>query len=184
MAAMTDPQPRQWARLPRRLLGNRRGVTVIEFAILSLPFFALLIAVFQVTTTFFAQQALETSADKAMRQLLTGQAQQANMSQSDFKQFACTKLPAFMKCGNLIIDVRNASDFASADLSMPAITYDANGNVTTTGSFDPGAPGQITIVRLMYVWSVQKGPLGFDISTLSGNRRLLSATSVFKTEQF
>jgi hypothetical protein len=36
----------------------------------------------------------------------------------------------------------------------------------------------------MYLWDTQKGPLGFDLSTLSGGKRLLIATSVFKTEPY
>lgn len=37
---------------------------------------------------------------------------------------------------------------------------------------------------MMYLWDTQKGPLGFDLSTLSGGKRLLIATSVFKTEPY
>ncbi len=36
----------------------------------------------------------------------------------------------------------------------------------------------------MYVWDVQAGPLGFDLSTLSRGKRLLITTSVFKTENY
>jgi hypothetical protein len=89
-----------------------------------------------------------------------------------------------MKCANVLVDVQKVADFDSANTSAPTITYDSNGNVTNGWTYTPGGAGQITVVRIMYVWDVSKGPLGFDLSTLSNGDRLLVATAVFKTEPF
>ncbi|MCU6452713.1 pilus assembly protein [Sphingomonas sp. A2-49] len=180
------PNPRIMPRLPTHdaLASDRRGSAIVQFAIISIPFFALIIAVFQITTTFLAQLALETAGDKAVRQLLTGEGQQAGTSQEQFQTLVCSKLPGLMTCRNVYIDVRNASSFAAASTARLPFTVGADGRPIQTLSFAPAPPGQITIARVMYVWSVQAGPLGLDLANLGSNRRLLTATSVFKTEPY
>jgi Flp pilus assembly protein TadG len=163
---------------------DRRGATAIEFALVALPLMALLIAVLEVTTTFFAQQVLETAAERGARLLMTGTVQKNNMTAADFKNKVCTYLPGFLKCARLVIDVDVATDFSLADTTAPAVTLDANGNPTGTRTFRLGSPGEIVIMKAMYVWDVQAGPLGFDLSTLSRGKRLLMTTSVFKAEQY
>jgi len=163
---------------------DERGTTVIEFAFVAGPFMALIIGILQVSLAFFAQQNLETTAEKSVRQLLTGQAQSSNMTKAQFRTLVCSKLPSFMKCSNVLVDVQVASDFAAANTGVPTLTYDSNGNMTNSWVYKPGAPGEITVARIMYIWDTSKGPLGFDISTMSGAKRLLIATSVFKTEPY
>lgn len=174
--------------LPRRgtrpLAGDERGVAVIEFALIATPLIALMIAIIQTSMTFFAQQTLETATEKATRTLFTGSAQSSGSTQAQYKALVCSKLPVFMKCANLLVDVQSASSFSSATLTAPTITYDSNGNVTNTFKFTPGTAGSINVVRIMYIWNTQKGPLGFDLSTMSNGNRLLLATSVFKVEPY
>lgn len=172
------------ARRTASLRRDRRGATAIEFALVALPLMAMLIAVLEVTTTFFAQQVLETAAERGSRLLMTGAAQKTNMTSAAFKSKMCTYLPGFLKCSRLVIDVDIATDFSMADTTAPAVTLDGNGNPTGTRSFRLGNPGDIVIMNTMYVWDVQAGPLGFDLSTLSRGKRLLITTSVFKTENY
>jgi hypothetical protein len=51
-------------------------------------------------------------------------------------------------------------------------------------SYTPGGAGDIVVVRLYYQWPVYVTLLGNDLSNLSGGRRLLVATSVFRNEPF
>lgn len=178
-------QMRQAAsRLSRALARDEKGTTIIEFAFVAGPFMALLIGILQVSLTFFAQQNLESTAEKAVRQLLTGQAQSAGMTQGQFKTLVCSKLPSFMKCANVIVDVQVAQNFSDANTGVPTLTYDNSGNVNNAWVYKPGAPGEVTVARIMYIWDTNKGPLGFDLSTLSAGKRLLISTSVFKTEPY
>ncbi|MBB4154243.1 Flp pilus assembly protein TadG [Sphingomonas jinjuensis] len=161
-------------------MADKSGATIVEFAIVSIPFFALLIAILQTSLVFFAQQALDTASEKAVRILVTGSAQKSGMTAAQFKTQACTSLPTFMQCANLIVDVQSAAQFSSIDTSTPTITYDSSGKPVS--AFDPGDSSEITIVRLMYIWNVAPGPLGFDLSTLSRGKRLMVSTQVFKSE--
>jgi Flp pilus assembly protein TadG len=167
---------------------DTRGAAAMEFAFIATPLAALMVAALQTSLVFFAQQNLESAAEKSVRQIMTGQAQKANMSQASFKALVCSKLPAFMggsDCATkLMVDVKTAATFAAASTAPPTVTFDSSGNVTNNWSYAPGQGGAINIVRIMYLWDTPGGPLGFDLSTMSSNRRLLYAVSVFKTEPF
>lgn len=171
-------------RPARRLARATRGATALEFSLVVAPLMALLVAILQTSLTFFAQQTLDTTAEKSVRQLLTGNAQAAGMTQAQFKTAVCANLPAFMKCSRVMVDVQVATTFAAADTTAPTITFDSSGNPSNAFRYAPGGPGEITIVKIMYIWPVQSGPLGFNIATLSNGARLLMATSVFKTEPY
>ena len=115
---------------------------------------------------------------------MTGQVQAASMTQSQFKAMACQGLQAILTCGNVMIDVQTAASFDSINTASPTITFDKNGNVTNSWKFDPGGSGDIVIMRMMYIWSMPNGPLGFSISNLNASQRLLIATAVAKTEPY
>ncbi|MHA4875275.1 hypothetical protein, partial [Enterococcus faecium] len=85
----------------------------------------------QTSLVFFAQQTLETAAEKSARQILTGAAQKAGTDVTAFKTLACSKLPDFMAkncAANLVVNVTTVTSFSNANTSPPALTYDANGN--------------------------------------------------------
>ena len=66
----------------------------------------------------------------------------------------------------------------------PTITY-SGGNVSNTWSYTTGSAGDIVIVRVMYLWPIATGPLGFNLGNQgSSNKRLLVATSVAKSEPY
>lgn len=166
------------------LSADIRGVAAVEFAIVAAPLAALIVAILQTSLVFFAQQTLETTAETSVRQLVTGEAQKGNVTKAQFKSRVCSTLPVFMECSKVIIDVRSATSFSGISTKSLTITVDKDGNITTPFSYAPGNAGSINIVRVMYIWDVMGGPLGFDLATMSNNKRILYATSVFKTEPY
>jgi Flp pilus assembly protein TadG len=160
------------------------GAAALEFAIVSAPFIALILATVQTALAFFAGQVLESAVVDSSRTILTGSAQNANMSQSDFANVVCNKIQALFTCNKLMIDVQTASSFATANTSMPTLTHDANGNVTNTWSYQPGNPGDIVVMRVLYEWPVFLGPLGLGLANESGGKLLLIGTAAFKNEPY
>lgn len=157
---------------------------MLEFALVGPAFIALLIAIFQTTFVFIAGQGLETATEASARLLLTGQAQSGNYTAAQFKTAACTTLPPYLSCSNLYIDVSTASNFSSASLGAPTITYDSSGNVTNSFSYTTGTSGAIIVVRFLYLWPTLTGPLGFSLVTTGKNQHLIVATAVLKAEAF
>jgi hypothetical protein len=56
--------------------------------------------------------------------------------------------------------------------------------VTNVWLFNPGNPGDIVIVRVMYQWPVFMGPLGFTLANLSNGNRLIMASTAFQNESY
>ncbi|TPG43312.1 pilus assembly protein [Sphingomonas koreensis] len=168
----------------RTLARDRRGATIIEFAVVAAPFVALILATIQTSLVFFAQQCLETVAEETARQIVTGQAQRKGLTKDDFDASACGNLPAFMKCANLMIDVQTVNSFADINTTPPTITYDSTGKPKDNWQYSPGAAGSIVVMRTMYLLPVVSGPLGFNLATAGNGKRLLIATSVFQSEPF
>lgn len=157
---------------------------MMEFAIVALPFFAILLAVLSVSLTFFAQQGVETAAATLGRSLLIGETKAGTLSKAQFKALACTNLPAYLRCSNLLVSVDRSSDFASVSTAAPNITFAADGSPIDSMPYNLGSAGDILTLRLLYVWPLPSIALGFDLSTLPNGRRLLIATSITKTEQY
>jgi Flp pilus assembly protein TadG len=163
---------------------NKKGVAAIEFGFIALPFFAILFAIFQLGLVFLAENELETAVEKAGRQLLTGQAQQNGITQSQFISSLCANLPAFFTCSGVMVDLQTANTFANAVTSAPTLTYNASGQVTNTWNFNTGDAGGILVLRVFYQFPVLPALLGLHLANLSNGTRLLIATSVFQVEPF
>jgi Flp pilus assembly protein TadG len=165
-----------------RAFGRREdGAAAVEFSIVLAPFLAMLFAILETALVFFAGQTLETAVAESARLILTGQAQTGGFSQSAFKDAVCTRIYGLFDCQTgMTVDVQKYTDFSSVDLSRPV---DANGNVKT-GTYNPGGPCEIVVVRLIYQYPIYLAFLGFNLADMSGNKRLLVATSVFRNEPY
>lgn len=170
------------AVLLQRFRRNRRGSAVIEFAMVAPIFFGLLFAIIETAFMFFAGQVLETAVQDSSRLILTGQAQSASYSQAQFKNDVCSRLTALFDCGGVYIDVRSyGTDFSTVNITAP---IDANKNFVNNMQYSPGSSGQIVVVRAFYQWPLFITGLGYDVSNLAGNKRLLSATAAFRNEPY
>ena len=160
------------------------GAAALEFAIVAAPFIALLLATGQTTLAFFAGQVLESAVADSSRAILTGSAQNASLSQSGFASTVCGKIQALFDCSKLMIDVQTANSFGAANTSMPTLTFDSHGNVNNAWQFQPGNPGDIVVMRVMYQWPVFLGPLGLNLANEANGNMLLMATATFKNEPY
>jgi Flp pilus assembly protein TadG len=170
-----------------------RGAAAVEFALISVPFIALMLAIFQTAVVLFAAQALETATEAAARQIMTGQAQSSNLSLAQFRNLICptasggvqpgNALPALIDCSKLIIDVRVASGFSSANTSKDVFTN------PTQAQFSPGGPNTINVVRVLYQLPKYLSILGgtsniFGVPGAATTNNVINATAVFQTEPY
>jgi Flp pilus assembly protein TadG len=176
-------------RLVARIGRDEGGTTLLEFAFVAGPFFALIFAILQTALIFFANQALDTATQSASRLILTGQTQATSatpMTKAAFKTATCARLPTFMDCSNLTVDVTVAGAgvdaFSGASMGRPTETY-AGGNAVLPNNYNTGKEGDIVIVRLMYPWNVV-GAEGLNLSTMLNGQHLLVATTITQTEPY
>jgi Flp pilus assembly protein TadG len=139
---------------------------------------ALVMAAGQTALMLFAGQTLELAVADSSRLILTGQAQ--SLDYNAFKKEVCARIYAMFDCANGIqLDVRTASTFTGADLSKP---LDAAGNLNISPTFNPGAPGDIVVVRVVYKWPVWAQFGGISLIDMAGANKLLMSTAVFRNE--
>jgi Flp pilus assembly protein TadG len=165
----------------RRLIREQDGATAVEFGMVAAPFLAMIFAIMETAVVFFAGQTLETAGAESARLIMTGQAQTQGFDQTKFKQAVCAKIYGLFDCSNgLTVDVKTYTGFANINTANP---IDANGNLQSV-SYQPGGPGDIVVVRLMYKWPVFVSLLGLNLSDMAGNNRLLMSTIAFRNEPY
>ncbi len=174
---------RGFRRISVQFVRRKDGATLIEFAIVIMPFLALLFAILETALVFFAGQVLETAVTDASRLVMTGQAQKGGLTQANFKSEICNRLHALFDCtGGIKVDVRVAPSFGGTNMGKP---LDGNGNVDTSGfTWQPGTQGSIVVVRVVYEWPTFVRHFGLDMADLPNGKRLLMATSAFRNEPY
>jgi Flp pilus assembly protein TadG len=186
-----NPTPSQEAPQPPRLSTGaaavarlyrcRRGATAVEFALIAVPFFALLIAICQTGLIFLAQEELQTATSQAARLILTGQAQKQGLSAGQFQQDVCGNVAAMLTCSGIYVNVQKFSSFQG----MTPLNPVQSGNFDSAAlSFQTGGPGDIVLVQTFYQWPVLPGLLGLNLSNMNGNNLLLVGTAVFRNEPY
>lgn len=185
----------------RRYGADERAATAVEFALISVPFLAILFAIFETAFMFLNQEMLENVTANAARRLLTGEIQQsapdAATRKANFVDMICptsgprppSALPRNFDCNKVIIDVRASTDF-NVDTTNALYANPSN------AVFQPGAAGQVNVVRVIYPLPVYLSILnGFGASSIQASRagqtivdgiwtRIIMGISVFKVEPF
>ncbi len=158
------------------------GASALEFAILALPLILLMLGAIEVGVIYFANFSLENATAQGARLIRTGQAQAQGFDAAKFKAELCKHLTPPITCGALKIDVRNFSSFGSATLTDP---LDGDGNLKPNFSYEPGAGGDVVLVRTFYEWKLTaKLPKKIGLSNMGNGNRLIAATAAFRNEPF
>lgn len=191
---LTGCRSRLRARPGRPILADRRGATIVEFALVATPFVALLLATLQTSLAYLAQESLESAVETAARSVVTGQAQSADIDGKGkgmtaaqlaerFRQAGCKGLPDFMSCSRLYVDVKSAGSGAALGSNSLALTFDQNGKPTNQFSYDLGGQGSLVMIRFVYLWPMQIAPTA-DLRAGGTGQTVLIATSVSKSEAY
>jgi Flp pilus assembly protein TadG len=165
---------RQVRRSCRGLLANTAGATMVEFALIALPFFLLLLGTFEIGFIYWANQELENATAYGARLVRTGQVQAGGINQAQLKTDICNQTAILVGCtARLRIDVRSAPTFA--ELTPPSPT-DAGGALKADGDFtyDPGQANSVVIVSAFYSWTPLLKPSDY----------ILRAASITRNEPF
>jgi Flp pilus assembly protein TadG len=166
----------------RRFARHKRATAAIEFPLVVLPFVAFLYAIMETAMVFFATQVLETGVQNASRLVLTGQAQGSGYNQTTFKTAVCGKVTGWLDCsGKMYVDVRTFNDFSSVSLTSPV---NPDGTINNNFVYQPGGPGDIVVVRLIYPFPIAMRLWNPQLANMSGNSRLVIATAAFKNEPY
>lgn len=179
-----------------------RGVAMLEFALVAMPFFFLLFGIVELGLIFVANDCLESSALQLARQVRVGTSvlpgssvttgTGIQMTLGSFKNAICAGVPILPQgtcLSHLQVDVRTQSAFTGQTAPNPV----SAGNFSTGGfCFYSGAPGSIVTMHVYLLWPVTT-PLLLNAlakitslttsgGTTTGSYFLLQANEVFKNE--
>lgn len=157
---------------------DRNGSVAVQFAMIAIPFLMMIFAIIETALIFLATQVLETATQDSARLIMTGQAQIAGMSATQFKTDVCNRLTSMFTCAGVDVDVKSYPTFGGISLNNPI----NNGNYNNPTTYQPGTAGQIVVVRIFYQWPLFVTGLGYNVGNLNGNKRLLVATATFRNE--
>jgi len=179
-----DRRPRPPSLLAR-LRRDTRGVTAIEFAMVSGPFLALLFGIIGVGLFFFTTFSLENAVEQTARLLRTGEAQEAGLTAAQFKTKVCERMPSLVDCqGKVRVNVLSFQD--AGNISGESLPSCLNGDNTLSSAteYTPGGPSQIVVVWACYEWDLSSKIPFIDLGNMAGGSRLIQATSVFRSEPY
>jgi Flp pilus assembly pilin Flp len=166
------------------LARDRSGATAIEFGILALPFFLLVVAVLETTISFTAEQVMSNTTDNLSRQIRTGQIVPASTDEVAFRTLICDELEIMVPadCPGLHFDLQSYPTFADVPKSIP---FASPGVLDTSGfRYEPGGAGTINNLRIIYKWPVYTDMMKARIAGLKDGRVLLYTTTTWQNEQY
>jgi hypothetical protein len=176
-------------RWPPRCLRNDEGAAAIEFAIVAIPFFMLLLGTIGASLYFFTTVALEHGVETAARKIRTGEAQRGNLTVGGFKDLVCSEVGSYIDCNKLHVLVQNAPTWSGLS---PQPCVDSNGLVPSTGSSGDiiadytGGASSVVLITLCYPWDLAKS---FEFMKLGAGpdgsgAAILQAATAFRVEPY
>lgn len=178
----------------RSFVRDESAVTVIEFAILALPFFSLIVAIMETAVILLAGQILDSAVQDTSRIIRTGRA--LTYDADDFREVLCGRLYGMFDCTSgenerLRINVSTIGTFAASS-PMPSPVQTGTDCVDNecawimTDDYDGGTAGDndVVMVRAYYRWPTLINFPGFNFSNLPDGSRLMGAVRIFMNEPF
>lgn len=156
-------------------MADTSGATSVEFALVSVPFLALLFAILETGLVYVAGGTLQSAVVEAGRGIMTGESR--TVDRAEFTQIVCNRLVLMTDCANkLSIDVRA---LRPGQVAARAEAVNSKGEFDTSGwGFEKASSGTAVVVTAAYPW-----PSIVKLLTTSGPEVLIAATA-FKTEQY
>ncbi|MDR6755297.1 Flp pilus assembly protein TadG [Mycoplana sp. BE70] len=177
----------------RRVLGDRRGATALEFAILAPIFLGVVFAIIETCVAYVAEQVLLNANDAMARRIRMGEitfntGRPTDKTKEQFRALFCDELVVLLSCtpeeamiaSRLHVDVRSVTSF-NEPTTIPS---------SLPNNFTPGGKSSINIVRSYYTWPVIVDYLRLvtfhrpEAQRSSINQQLLVATAVFRNEDY
>ena len=162
-----------------------RAVSAIEFALVGLPFFMLLIGIMVVALLTFSAASLDYAVQKAARAIMVGNAQSAGLDAARFQtELLCPNLPAgLFDCSKLLVSLTSFADPVTTDY-YSYVKPDLSGLIVPTqAAFCLGAASSYQVLEVTYPFPIYFAPFAGAPQVVNGKYMLMSSLT-FKNEPF
>lgn len=151
----------------KRIRKSESGSTALEFGVLAIPFFMIIVATVETLVAFAGEQILVNAVDKMSRQLRTGEitfnmGRTTDLTEAEFRELFCNEIKIVLSCSNtissdqkLFIDLKNVVNYSDIDVGIPKVNSADYAELDTSGfEYSPGGSGSINVLRVYYKWDV------------------------------
>jgi Flp pilus assembly protein TadG len=167
-----------------RWLRDVRGATAVEFSLVALPYFFILLSITEVCVANAVSSALDSATNVAARQIMTGQFKlNGPNATTAFKENVCNNLNWLgSSCtSNLSVSVQTFDAFSNA----------AKPNVTVNGAFSDqnlgfagSAAGSIVMVNTYLKWKLLTPYFLTGFNASSDGTTVFESTVAFRNEPY
>ena len=180
--------------LLRRFRKDADGMVAVEWALLAVPFFAILGAIIDVSMTSWVSQNLNNAVSDAARTIQTGSFQtemRGNTNTTDvlnkFREKICAPNGNvrlyFVSCDQLKVQIETFSTMAAGQADSPINSSTGNWSDDFGKTYNSAGASTIVVVQV-----AAKYPIWMNIlrvaPTFADGSRLLRSTIMLKTEPF
>lgn len=146
---------RRNAKAPSRFLTDRSGATMVEFAMIAVPFIGLISAIFETGNVYFKTSQLQVATETASRNVLVHSAANGMTYQQFINNYVCTHgtngtvqpgtLGMMFDCSKVLVNIAPVASWGGS-YSNNFYTNPNAGNAVIT--MPP--PGTIAVVQVVY----------------------------------
>jgi len=174
---------RRFFLVPEIWRRRRDGAVAVEFALVALPFFMLVIGLLEVSLMYAASVVLEGGTVTAARVIRTGQAQQSADPEETFRSLLCENVHSLIPCENLVYEVIHPPGNTFEDAADYEPQYDKDGNLKPQG-FDAGGSSDVILIRTSYRYHFIMPFMGKLLSSASDMGVTLVSTITLRSEPY
>jgi len=166
---------------------DERGVTAVEFGLLALPFFTVILAILQTAIMFLASQVLDSAVEDASRRIRTGEGQSYTLT--DFRNYMCGYTFNLIDCSQIQIKSQVLTSFTSVSTTVPETCTTSPATCTWNSGWQAVDSGSGSCRAVMQVTAYYRYPLlvvlpYFNLKNQPDNYRLIGAIRVFRNEPY
>lgn len=171
------------SRFGKTFCRDARGAVAVEFALIALPFFMLVVGLLELSLMYAAAVTLEGGTVAASRAIRTGQVQQSADPEGTFRTLLCSRVASMIPCDRLRYEVLHPPDDTFNDAEGMPPQYDENGELES-GGFDAGGISDVVVIRTSYRYQFITPFLAPLLSAASDRGITLLSTITLRSEPY
>ena len=168
----------------RTWLRDDTATTAVEFSLIAIPFFTLILSIIELGLMFSAATMLEGATGKASRLVRTGQIQQAAADAASqeqlFRDELCRRAVVLIDCNEIEVEAINVGSFAGGGV---AAEFDGDGNLVSSG-FDAGGVSSVILIRTAYRYTLMTPFVNLLLGESGTGTRYFLSTVALQTEPY
>lgn len=171
-----------------------RGITAVEFAIVSVPFFLIILGIITIGLQHLVSHSLAHGLEASSRKIRTGEAQKEGLTVGGFRQLFCDNAGAMVACDDhLVIHIKTSDTFAGLKPLTACVTDGSLTPSSLSGSEDiaaaAGGKSQRVVVSACYQWDMglalwQRIWNLLSPTPIVQGRPVLSVATAFRSEPY